>query len=649
MTPTQRTRARPRRQNLIGIFGMPGSGKTHLLNQLRKELEGCPFSFHDSDEIEKDPSGYCAYNSAIRAIRRKCDQSAVTGIATAKYMELNSQERHRRPLMLDNGEEGQFTHIMYVNTPVEVAYQRFIEDNKKAMSVGDAEGRPRECPLDVFRAWAKEEIKELQAACLDRHIMFTMVDPSNLPRIITLIHNFQLDRDGHEKRNQAIVNQRIDELVARWQGHVERVVVMDCDDTLATKDVEHIFWEKYYFGDDDHPDEGHRQLPEEHHDWERPREDYFQCRQACFAYEQVVAEGRFDEICSKAGSASSLVPPFGYFLHLASKYPHIRIILVTSGPRLLWERILAREGLSRSVWVIGSDPISVDYVVTPSVKENLMKRLAEVHNLHVWAFRDAHPYEYSYTNEAWFGYEPLLPVLASRVNESGDRLDRTSLRLIALEQPEVLEKLFLHQFALFHTTHKGIAKLLHERMLKTGEVPVHVWRKKIRIEAAEYLTHQYMRELPELQGNAIVMPEEPEVTGYPLFHDGRVLIVPLTEDSSPMAPSFKSAFGESSVLEVSQATDIHLDQLLEIDAVVLVDSVVDSADNIARFVHHIRRLRPRLKVFIMVGVLQAELVAPGGPLPSLGRGGPIRVAALSLAKGKDPVDDTMMYETEYTF
>ncbi|KAI6865732.1 hypothetical protein KC318_g19925, partial [Hortaea werneckii] len=36
---------------IIGIYGLPASGKTHLLNELRKVLDEYHFKFYDGSEV----------------------------------------------------------------------------------------------------------------------------------------------------------------------------------------------------------------------------------------------------------------------------------------------------------------------------------------------------------------------------------------------------------------------------------------------------------------------------------------------------------------------------------------------------------------------------------------------------------------------
>ncbi|GKZ68942.1 hypothetical protein AnigIFM60653_008981 [Aspergillus niger] len=635
----------PRRQNLIGIFGLPGSGKTYLLNQLRRELEGGPFSFYEFEEVgQTRPSNWFVNDRAFESIRHECDQSGVAGIATANYMLPDEDGYPPCEIILDDGcTNGPFTHIIYLNTPVEVVHRRCMDDAEKELSW---------CSLDYFREWADEEIIGLKYSCLDRKIMFTIVDPLDISRIITLIHTIQLDRN--EEHNQGIVDKCIDEIVAPWQGHVEKVIVMDCDGILTPKYEEQIFWGKYYFGDCADVDEGRRQLPDKH-PWCGFIADDFDCRQSSLAYEQVAAEGRFDETCEKAASAISLYPEIRSFLNRVSQCPRLRIIIVTSRLRLLWERVLAQEGLSHSIKVIGSGPLSNGYIVTPSVKERLVERLRTVHNLQVWAFGGSgspekmlHRAHYSiilhrptnpHCNAEW------LSSMASTFKDSKDCIDSTTLHLRELEEPAFFDQLVQHQFTLTHATHKGTAKLLHTKMLKTIYFPNHYLEEKVFHEAGWYLANEYISELRGLEEVAIENPQEPKATVYQLVRESGMLIVPLMGNSHHMAAGICDVFKEACPLQAYDPEEIDLDHLQEKDTVVLVEAVADSAETITRFVNHIHRVKPCLSILIVTGVLQAELVAPGGPLPSLIQGGPITVVALSLAKDKDMTIENYIYDT----
>ncbi|GKZ32813.1 hypothetical protein AbraIFM66950_002440 [Aspergillus brasiliensis] len=649
MNLSPKTEAPPRRQNLIGIFGIPGSGKTRLLNQLRKELEGDPFSFHEFEEVKKDaPGGHRPYDDAFDALRTKCDQAGVTGIATATYTLLDESDYRPYPIMLDEVYEGGFTHIIYLKTPTDEVYAR---------CQAHGERRFRKCPREAFCAWVDHEIRNLQRQCSNRDTLLTIVYPYDLPQIVALIQSFRLDQD--EEYNQGRVNEYVDKTVAPWQGHVERVLVLDGDNNVLTpKKEEQIFWEKYYFGDrEDAYEDGHRLLPIEHH-WYGYKHNYFNLRQASLIYEQVEAEGRLDETCRKAASAIALYPQIKNILHRVSKCSHLRIIIVTSRLRLLWETILAQEGLSNSVTVIGSGPVSNGYVVTPSVKEALVERLTATHHFQVWAFgnsdssidmfRRAHYSVILCRPKDPTGYDGRCASdTVLEVKTSKNCLDATSLRLTELEEPGFLDKLVQHQFTLAHATHKAVAKLLHTGILRTRDLPPHL-QPKIYNEAGWYLASEYISELRGLEAET-ENPKDPEATGYQLVRESRVHIVPMNDDGNYMACGIRDAFKNASFQQASQADDVDFDHIEEKDAVVLVQSVVYSAHTITRFVHHIRRMKPGIHVFVVAGVIQAELVAPGGPLPSLNRDGPITVVALSLAKGKDMVTKSHLYETEPIF
>ncbi|GAQ42883.1 hypothetical protein AKAW_05144 [Aspergillus niger] len=634
----------PPRQNMIGIFGLPGSGKTHLLNQLRRELEGGPFSFYEYEEVKKACLvHWFAYDSAFESISHECDDAGVTGIATANYMQPDDFGDRPYTTLLDDGTLNRpFTHIMYVNTPVEVAHQRCMEDAEKNHLTW--------CSLDYFRKWADEEIIGLKDTCFDRKIMFTMVDPHDLPKIITLIHTFQLDRN--EEHNQGIVDQCIDEVVAPWQGQVDKVLVMDCDGVFAPKYEEQAFWEMFYFGESN--DKRPRALPMRH-PWCGFNEDYSECRQSSLAYEQAVADGRFDEACGKAASVVALYPEIRSFLHRVSKCPRLRIILVTSRLRLLWERVLAQEGLSQSVKVIGSGPLSNGYIVTPTAKERLIERLRTVHSLQVWAFGGhgspehmLHRAHYSiilrrpdnrFYNEVW------LSDVASKLKGSKDCIDSTTLHLKDLEEPAFLDQIIQHQFTLAHATHKGVAKLLHTKMLRTIYFPDQRLEEKVYHEVGWYLASEYISELGGVEEAAIDVSEEPKATGYQLVRESGMLTIPLEGGSHQMAAGIRDVFQKACTLRTVYPEYIDDDHLREIHTVVLVEAVADSAEVITRYVNHIHRVKPCLPIVVVAGILQAELVAPGGPLHSLIRGGPITVVALSLAKGREMTTESYIYET----
>lgn len=60
---------------------------------------------------------------------------------------------------------------------------------------------------------------------------------------------------------------------------------------------------------------------------------------------------------------------------------HVSAVVITCELRRVWDKMLEREGLSEKVKVIGEERIADGFVVSPAVKNVLVIRLRETHDI----------------------------------------------------------------------------------------------------------------------------------------------------------------------------------------------------------------------------------------------------------------------------
>ena len=85
-------------------------------------------------------------------------------------------------------------------------------------------------------------------------------------------------------------------------------------------------------------------------------------------YEQAHDDYAFDELCGKVAESVVLYPDILALLQEASKHDHVMAVVFTSGLKRVWEKVLAKAGLSEEVKVIGGNRVTDGYVVTGVVE-----------------------------------------------------------------------------------------------------------------------------------------------------------------------------------------------------------------------------------------------------------------------------------------
>ncbi len=63
---------------------------------------------------------------------------------------------------------------------------------------------------------------------------------------------------------------------------------------------------------------------------------------------------------------------------------HVSAVVISCGLRHVWDKMLEREGLSKTVKVIGGGRIADGVVVTAAVKGALVTHIRNTHQMYVW-------------------------------------------------------------------------------------------------------------------------------------------------------------------------------------------------------------------------------------------------------------------------
>jgi adenylate kinase len=232
---------------VIGLYGVPGSGKTFLLDQLKQELVGEHFAFYEGAKVIASvvPGGLDAFQKleerekvhwrqlAIDKIGKMCADSGQAAIVAGHFM-FWPQEEEARWLAYTKNDMDTFTHILYLDVPAEIIKQRRLDDMSRS--------RPH-LSVAHLRKWQQEEKTQLRRLCRHHDILFSLVSPhpTLLNKLSTLLRDFWYHTEMHNLSHAEI---RLDEVLVARKDQLETMLVMDADRTLAATDTGTLFWNR---------------------------------------------------------------------------------------------------------------------------------------------------------------------------------------------------------------------------------------------------------------------------------------------------------------------------------------------------------------------------------------------------------------------
>ena len=106
------------------------------------------------------------------------------------------------------------------------------------------------------------------------------------------------------------------------------------------------------------------------------------------SYEDEGDDAEFEKLCKHVAVKVIMHPEVVAILRRVATSTHVGAVIVTCGPRRVWEEVLKMERLSDKIQVIGGGRIKDGFGVTPSVKAAMVASLQEDHKMYVWAFGD---------------------------------------------------------------------------------------------------------------------------------------------------------------------------------------------------------------------------------------------------------------------
>ncbi|RCI09852.1 hypothetical protein L249_3834 [Ophiocordyceps polyrhachis-furcata BCC 54312] len=635
----------PRNPVIVGLYGLPGAGKSFLLsNNLKFVLDPRKFVLYEgSDKIASLVSGGLeAFHTfeeeekvfwRERAIDEVSRQSAALGkaaVVTGHYMFWHDD--NEPSVAWTRHDSGTYTHVIYLAVTAARIAQRRRDDTLRS--------RP-EISIDAIQKWQETEIAQLSDLCRRHGILFTLVSDESPSRVLALLLHFRQDSvDGNSAR--AIME--LDRLVPNRE-RLETMLVLDADKTLAAEDAGTLFWQILA---DSQPSARKKCPLQELFGGPMGYSDQA-FRQATLLYEEAATDEEYERLCAAVASSIDMYPEFVSLLRSAAAESHVGAVVVTCGLARVWEMILEREGLSSAVKVLGGGRLANGYTVTPAVKAAVVSQLRNSDQLHVMAFGDS-PLDLPMLKEA---DEAIVAVgdVATRSRsmdaalaeaiDTGFRARQVLLSKNATQRlndmllpPTSLSELVMSRrnSPVVHSTDTNAARLL---MTPTRDAAVAgpALRRAHR-EVGRYLAIQHLSDVMGLEDYEMRHVQGSVTNGHRLKDEERTLIVALMRGGEPLALGVNDVFPRAMFLHADSASSVDEAHLHGMRSVILVDSVVNTGKTLLLFIERIHQLEPGMRVFVVAAVVQAEAVSRRHALAVAMERHNVRMVSLRLSDNK---------------
>ncbi|KAF9636600.1 putative uracil phosphoribosyltransferase protein [Lasiodiplodia theobromae] len=642
---------------VIGIYGVPGAGKTTLFRKLKSALPEADFCFFEGSEVIAAlvPGGLEAFKNsddqqktkwrelAINSIKNVCRSTRKTGIVTGHFMFWREGEDEGE-MVYTSSDLNTYTHIIYLDVPTDVIEQRRRDDTERS--------RPP-VTTDHLMRWKQTEKDKLRVLCRENSILFSVLGPhrSSLGTISALLRDFHRHTEEH---NLSCAEAKLDEIMSPRKDRLETVLVVDGDRTLAPVDTGALFWAQLTASQErargSSPLKSLFSSPLGH--------SYDAFRQAALLCEDAVDDQEYEALCSDVASQVTMYPEFTTLLQLASRQEHIGVVVVSCGLRRVWEKVMEREGLSSTVKVIAGGRVSDGFVVSAAVKAATVNHLRKSQKLYVWAFGDS-PLDMMMLQEAdeavvvvgdketrSKAMDEALPIFIRNhgfrahqlllPRNAPPRLDITTLPLIT--ERDIIEKILCRRkvpIANFATiaTNKTSAKLLATPM-RNSAISGPTLQEAHR-RAGAYLATEFVASIIGLEEYDTPHVMGHQSTGYRLQHEKRTTIVALMRGGEPMAMGVNDVFPLAMFVHANGPEEVNSHHVEGQSQVLLVDSVINTGESIVKFVQAIRRLHSTIRIIIVAGVVQEQFIDPNSESYEILAGdGKVNLVALRHSSNK---------------
>ena len=665
---------------VVGLYGIPGTGKTTLLNQLKQQMDANDFAFYDGSDFLStvmatrgletvsqlpeeertrrrkaffqlsDEEKTRRREEAITNIAKGCTASGRVGVVAGHALlwpENGSSEAGG--WTITNADLNTYTHIIYLDVPAKIVADQRRNDTKRARQPVS------EAHMDK---WQSEEKRGLRQDCYKHGILLSILrsqtcgpDSNVLDHIQELLLNF---KDHDEQTNLVRAKAHLDEIVDG--SSFETMLVFDADRTLTAEAVGSLFFDEVSSllqksGDDINSLKSLFDSAMQY--------SYTASRQAMALYEDIVYEigdaAAIAQLCKNVADKVTIRPEIQALLKVVVGSQHGGAMAVTCGSGYIWELIVKRAGLIDKVKVVAGGRLYGDYVITAAVKGALVSHLQEQHDIYVLAFADSSLdlEMLRNANEAIIvvgveqGRSTTMGEALRKAIDNGDLKAHqlllpfsVSSRLDITKLPEIdLTDIATHvEFSRFlflaHATEKGAAKILITPTRDASVQGPALQNAHRRI--GEYLAIEFLADIIGLEEYNIQHVQRGKaITGYRLPHEDKALVVALMHNGLPMAEGVNRVFPRATMLQARVADDVTSRALAGRSVVMLVDAVINKGATVKKYIEHIRKLDMNVRIVVVAGVVQAQSVGKGGPVQKLARKyGKISIVALRLSENE---------------
>ncbi|KAI6322194.1 hypothetical protein MCOR30_007744 [Pyricularia oryzae] len=674
--------------NIIGIYGLPGAGKTTILSQLRLTGDMSPayYDYYEGSEV--------------------IDSIVDGGLAAFKQLPHAYKQRHRATAI------------------------RHVGDQRRARKA---------LPADELGRWQQAEMRGLFELCVDFGIVFAVVvaaEGRTLRRIVDLCAFWST---GEEENVDAALDQVREQVGSARLEQAKTIVVFDADRTLAPYDSGVMFTDEAdadgYLGHQDDKMGGVLKrvfggpLGYSHRAFQQVSVmlEGLVYRSAHSLELQDLYDATCDLVAGHIGMYQDMIMHLGQLTWNQDILP----VVVTCGVRQVWDKVLQRENLR--VPVIGGGRAKDGYVVTPEVKAAVVEWLAtsgcdgrrEVFvygdspldipmmaradhafvvvgdektrsstmdaelkkairgkifrksrnkrfDTHVWQIvmaskitpRPGLPItELEWPQECAVLQKPSrFASLKTSITDLVETTKRRGKELCKIDELESYSYSYYSDSSIcnsyrstgqytvlnyephddtniaLHVAPSSASKLLSSPMRDASIAGPAL--QEAHVQAGRYMATHLVSELLGLEEYSIPHVQGVDTIGHRLRDEAATVIVAMMRGGEPMARGVHQVFPLAMFLHAKQPTDLDRRNIsTSVANILLVDSVVNTGKSIREFVEHIRRFNSYAEIVVVAGVVQSGAIERHGSGAAHLRGvfvghGDVSMVALRLSENK---------------
>ncbi|KAI1262809.1 uracil phosphoribosyltransferase-domain-containing protein [Xylariaceae sp. FL1019] len=592
---------------VVGIFGIPGSGKTSLMRNLEVELGHEDYEFYEVSKMIVDLVGSNQFDKmterdkltlrerAMDTIRQECLDSGRVGVVSAHFMFWSESEETLPPPVTTLPHLTTYTHILYLDVPAESISRKRILDKTVYTRYRD------EFSVGHLHKWKGEEMSQLRDLCRDYGIPFCALAAQEtlIDKVSTFIQDFKYHNEDYNLRR---AEREIDEVLAPHR-FLQTMLVIDGDSTVANKDATVLSWAKYQ-----QPPPRLGNLLEGWRGY-----SYAESRSAVLVYEELADMDDFHELCYNLASSVEIHPEFQSLLRRVTEHDHVGAVIMTCGFRLVWEMVLQREGISQ-VAVIGGGRIQDGFVINETVKTSIVSYLRDHHRLHVVAFGDS-PLDLPMLKAASQAIVVVGPenmrsksmdeALLQAIDDDGLQADQV---LLPSNVTHILDASKLPIIQL-NNPNRSISKLLMTTMRDATNEDTDF--RQVLCRVGWFLASDMLANLIGLEEYDLSHIQSHQMKGYRLQHEDRTSVIALMRGDEPIPLGVIEVLPRAKFLHAQEPDDVLAKYLDGQRLVVLVDTNVKTGKTVTQYLQHIRISHPTIHVVILAGAVQSLCISEG--------------------------------------